>query len=132
PCASLRHLLSSLFGALALILAAVGLYGLMTYSVNRRPSEVGIRMALGAQRGEIAHMVLRELLLLVVIGLVVGIPVSIGASRFISSELYGLKPFDSVTIAVAGVTLMAIAALAGYPPARRASRVDPTVALRYE
>ncbi|MFZ0592267.1 MAG: ABC transporter permease [Bryobacteraceae bacterium] len=124
--------LSSLFGALALILAAVGLYGLMTYAVNRRTNELGIRMALGAQRGEIARMVLRESLLLVVIGLVVGIPVSLIASRLISSELYGLKPFDPITLAAAGLTLMAIAALAGYLPARRASRVDPMVALRYE
>lgn len=124
--------LSSLFGILALILAAVGLYGLMTYAVNRRTNEVGIRMALGAQRGEIARMVLRESLLLVIIGLAVGIPVSLGASRLISSELYGLKPFDPITIAAAGFILMAIAALAGYLPARRASRVDPMVALRYE
>jgi predicted permease len=124
--------LSSLFGALALILAAVGLYGLMTYAVNRRTSEMGIRMALGARPGEIARMVLRESLRLVIAGLAVGIPVSLGASRLISSELYGLKPFDPVTIVAAGFALMAIAAFAGYLPARRASRVDPMVALRYE
>lgn len=124
--------LSSLFGLLALTLAAVGLFGLMTYVINRRAGEIGIRMALGATRGQIAAMVLRETLLLVFTGLVVGIPLAIGASRLITNQLYGLKPDDPVTILIASLVMTSIAVLAGYLPARRASRVDPMVALRCE
>ncbi len=124
--------LSSLFGALALILATVGLYGLMTYAVNRRTGEIGIRMALGAQRARIAGMVLRETLLLVLIGLAIGVPAALGASRLIRSELYGLNADDPVTILIASSLMAGIATLAGYLPARRASRVDPMIALRHE
>jgi predicted permease len=124
--------LSSAFGALALLLAGVGLYGLMAYAVNRRTNEIGIRMALGARPAEIAGMVLRETLLLVGLGLAIGIPASMIASRLIASELYGLKSSDGTTILLAILLLAGIAALAGYLPARRASRVDPMIALRYE
>ena len=124
--------LSSMFGALALLLACVGLYGLMTYAVNRRTNEIGIRMALGAKSGEIAGMILRETLLLVILGLMVGIPAALGASRLIANELYGLQPGDPTTMLIASLVMAGIAALAGYLPAGRASRVDPMVALRYE
>ncbi len=124
--------LSSLFGALALLLAGVGLYGLTAYTVNRRTNEIGIRIALGAKRTQIARMVLRETLLLIIMGLAIGLPASFGASRLIASELYGLKSGDPSTILVASFLLAAIAAIATYLPARRASRVDPMVALRYE
>jgi predicted permease len=124
--------LSSAFGALALLMAAIGLYGLMAYAVNRRTNEIGIRMALGAKPAKIARMVLRETLLLVGIGLAIGIPAAMIASRLITSELYGLKPSDPATIFLASLVTAAIAALAGYLPARRASRVDPMIALRHE
>lgn len=124
--------LSTVFGVLAVILACVGLYGLMAYAVTRRTNEIGIRMALGAQRSQVAGMVLRETLTLVVMGLAIGIPASLAVSRLISSELYGLKPNDPLTILMAGIAMAGVAALAGYLPARRASRVDPMTALRYE
>jgi predicted permease len=124
--------LSSLFGALAVLLACVGLYGLMMYAVNRRTNEIGIRMALGAERRQIARMILRETVLMVAAGLAIGIPASFGLSKFIQSELYGLQPHDPITIAAASLLMGAIASLAAYLPARRASRVDPIVALRYE
>ena len=124
--------LSSLFGVLALLLAADGLYGLMTYAVNRRTGEIGIRMALGAARGQIAGMILRETLRLVLIGLGIGIPAAIAASRLIKSELYGLKSNDPMTLLIAISTMAGVAVLAAYLPARRASRVEPMVALRTE
>jgi predicted permease len=124
--------LSSLFGALALLLVGVGLYGLMTYAVNRRTGEIGIRMALGASRGQVASMILRETLQLVLIGLGIGIPAAIAASRLIKSELYGLKSDDPITLLVAVSIMAGIALLAAYLPARRASRVEPMAALRTE
>jgi predicted permease len=128
--------LSSFFGLLALLLACVGLYGIMSYAVIRRTSEIGIRMALGARRGEILGMVLRETLVLVTIGIAVGIPASLMVTRFAASVfsglLFGLKTTDVTTVAIASLLLMAVAAFAGFLPARRASRVEPTVALRYE
>jgi len=128
--------LSSFFGLLALLLACVGLYGIMSYAVVRRTSEIGIRMALGAQRVDILGMVLRETLVLVTIGVALGIPASLMATRFaasvISDLLYGLKATDVTTVGIAVVLLVAVAALAGFLPARRASRIEPTVALRYE
>jgi predicted permease len=124
--------LSSFFALLALVLACVGLYGMMSYAVARRTNEIGIRMALGAERVKILGMVLRESMTLAGIGLVIGVPAALAASRLIASMLYGLKPTDPLTIAAAAVVLAAVALLAGYLPARRASRVDPMVALRYE
>ncbi len=124
--------LSGMFGALAVVLACVGLYGLMAYAVNRRTNEIGIRIALGARRIQIAAMVLRETLLLVVIGLALGIPSAMGASHLIRSEIYGLKPDDAVTILLASSVMAGIAVLAGFLPARRAMHTDPMIALRSE
>ena len=124
--------LSSLFGALALLLAALGLYGLMTYATNRRTGEIGIRIALGATRGQIAGMVLRETLLLILVGLAIGVPAAAASSHLIRSELYGLRANDPLTILIASLIMVGIAAFAAYLPARRASRVDPMAALRTE
>jgi predicted permease len=124
--------LTSLFGVLAVLLACLGLYGLMSYSVARRSNEIGIRMALGADRSRILRWVLIEALGLVLFGLALGVPVALGATRLIASQLYGLKPNDALTLALATLLLAAVAILAGYIPARRATKVDPVVALRYE
>ncbi|HKV37081.1 MAG TPA: ABC transporter permease [Pyrinomonadaceae bacterium] len=124
--------LVSFFGVLALILACIGLYGVMAHGVARRTSEIGIRMALGARGGNIAWMILRETLVLVAIGLAIGIPTALFAAKFISSQLFGLKPADPVALIGAAVVLTLVALLAGYVPARRASRVNPLRALRYE
>ena len=124
--------LSTAFGALALVLAAIGLYGVLSYGVARRTNEIGIRMALGAQGGSVVRMVLRETAVLIVIGLVIGIPASLVCARFIESKLFGLKPADPLTLAVALGVLIAVALASGWFPARRAAKVDPLVALRYE
>jgi predicted permease len=124
--------LSGVFGVLALALACVGLYGTMSYTVARRTSEIGIRMALGARREEMLWMVLRETVLLVTLGIAIGLPAALAATRLIQDYLFGLKPTDPATIGVAVMMLAAIAVLAGYLPARRAARVDPMTALRYE
>lgn len=124
--------LVSFFGALALMLASIGLYGVMSHGVARRTNEIGIRMALGAERGHIAWMVLRETLFLVITGLVIGIPTALLAARLISNQLFGLGAGDPLTVIAAAVGLTVVALLAGYLPARRATRVDPLVALRYE
>jgi predicted permease len=120
----------ALFGGLALVIAAIGLFGLMSYSVSRRTNEIGIRMALGAQRGDVLGQVMRESIVLVVVGVVVGLAVAFGTGRFISTLLFGLEPTDAATNGLAIVVLLVVAGLAGYLPARRASRVDPMVALR--
>lgn len=124
--------LVSFFGVLGLLLCCIGLYGIMAHAVVRRTNEIGIRMALGAARTHILWMVLRESLLLVALGLAIGVPSAWGAARLISNQLFGLSPSDPVTLLTAVVLLTLVAALAGYLPARRASRVDPLVALRYE
>jgi predicted permease len=128
--------LSSFFGLLALLLACVGIYGILSYAVARRSSELGVRMALGAQRRDIVHMVLREALLVAAAGLALGIPASLLAARLasgvISDLLYGLKAADATSILLAAAALIVVAVFAGIWPARRASRVDPLVALRYE
>jgi predicted permease len=124
--------LVSFFGALALLLACIGLYGVMAHGVARRTNEIGIRMALGARGGNIAWMILRETLVLVIAGLVLGAPAALLAGRLISTQLFGLNPSDPGTLIGAAVVLTVVALLAGYIPARRASRVNPLVALRYE
>jgi putative ABC transport system permease protein len=125
-------LLSAGFGLLATILASVGLYGVMAFVVARRRKELGIRLALGAQRSDVIWLVMREVLLLLAIGLVVGIPAALGAGRFVSDQLYGIQPYDP-TIAIGTLLLLTVvSALAGLIPAHRASRIDPILALRYE
>ena len=124
--------LSGFFGLLALALACVGLYGIMSYGVASRTGEIGIRMALGAQGRDVRRMVMRESLALVLVGLAAGLPAALAAPRLVSTLLYGLTPSDPVSIGLAGLALCLVALLAGYLPARRASRVDPVVALRCE
>jgi predicted permease len=125
-------LLSGFFGALAALLAAIGLYGVMAYAVARRTREIGIRMALGAQPKSVLWLVMREAIRLVVIGMVIGVGGALISTRWISTLLFGLTPTDPLTIGIASLLLMAVAALAAYLPARRASRVDPMVVLRHE
>jgi predicted permease len=125
-------LLSAFFGGLALLLAAIGLYGLMAYSVARRSREIGIRMALGARRGLMQWMILRETLLLALKGVVIGLPCAAAASRLIAGMLYGIGTGDPVTFVLVPLLLAAVAALAGFVPARRAMRLDPIAALHYE
>jgi len=124
--------LSGFFGVLALLLASIGLYGLMAYTVTRRTSEIGIRMALGAQRRNVLWLVLRETLVLVLFGVAIGLPLAFASTRLIASHLFGVTPNDPTTIAMATVLLVIVALLACYLPARRAARVDPMVALRCE
>ena len=124
--------LAAFFGLLALLLACVGLYGVMSYGVARRTNEIGIRMALGARGRSVLWLVLREALVLVVIGLVVGVLASLALTKTAASLLYELKPNDPLTIAMATIVLMMVALVAGYLPARRAARVDPMIALRDE
>jgi putative ABC transport system permease protein len=127
-----RTLLIALFGVLALILAAIGIFGVISYSVSRRTHELGIRMALGAQSAAVLSMILRETLALTLFGIAVGIPCALAAARLITRLLFKVKPYDPVTLVLVPLALLAIAIFAGYIPARRATKVDPMVALRYE
>jgi macrolide transport system ATP-binding/permease protein len=120
------------FAVLALLIACVGLYGTMSYSVVRQAGEIGIRMALGAPRGAVVWMVLRRVLLLAAAGLAVSVPAAMSAFRVVKSFLFETQPNDPGTLAVAAVVLLSAAILAGYGPARRASRIDPLAALRHE
>jgi ABC-type antimicrobial peptide transport system permease subunit len=124
--------LVSFFGLLALLLSCVGLYGIMAHAVVRRTNEIGIRMALGAERRNIVWMVLKETLMLIGIGMFIGVPSAWAAAHLISSQLFGLNPSDPLTLLTAVVLLTSVAVLAGYLPARKASRLDPLAALRYE
>jgi ABC-type antimicrobial peptide transport system permease subunit len=124
--------LSGAFGLLALVLACVGLYGVMSYGVAVRTNEIGIRMALGAQKADVLRLVLREAALLVLAGVGAGLPAALCAALLASGLLYGVTPADPVSVSLAVLLMFAVAALAGYIPARRAAKVDPMVALRYE
>ncbi len=124
--------LSTFFGLLAIFLSAIGIYGLMSYLVSRRTNEIGIRMALGAERTHVRWLVMREVLILVSVGIAIGVPAALLSSRLVASMLFGLSATDTGSMLAAAAVMLAIAALAGYLPARRASRVDPMVALRYE
>ena len=124
--------LSTFFGVLALLLACVGLYGVMSYTVAGRTREIGVRMALGARRSDVLGLVLRESMLLVAIGLVAGIPLALASTRVLHSFLFGLKSTDPLSLIAVIVLLGIVAAVAGFIPARRAARIDPMVALRYE
>ena len=122
----------ALFGGLALVVASVGLFGVMSYSVSRRTNEIGIRMALGAERRDVLRLVIGESMALVVAGMAIGTAAALAAGRLVASLIYGLAPTDAVTFALAMVVMFVVSAVAGYLPARRASRVDPLVALRCE
>ena len=124
--------LSAFFGLLAVSLACIGIYGLMSYAVTRRTHEIGLRMALGAERGRVLWQIMREILLLVLAGVAIGLPVALACDRWIASMLFGLRSTDAMSFAGAAVLLLVVAAIAGYLPARRASLIDPMVALRYE
>ncbi len=124
--------LSSFFGLLSLLLAAIGLYGILAFSVSRRTREIGIRISLGAQPGAVLRMVLRQGLILTLLGVGFGLAASLGATRLLESQLFGVTPTDPVTFVVAPILLLAVALLAGLVPARRATNVDPLIAIRQE
>jgi putative ABC transport system permease protein len=124
--------LLGIFAGVAVLLAAVGIYGVMSYSVSERTHEIGIRMALGAERSDVLGLIAKLWLKLTFIGVAIGVALALGVARLISSFLFGVKPTDPLTYAAVAVGLAAIALLACYIPARRAMKVDPLVALRYE
>jgi predicted permease len=124
--------LSSFFGGLSLVLVCIGLYGLLSYEVTRRTHEIGIRLALGAQRGDVLRLVIRQGAILAVLGALIGIAAALAVTRYLQSFLFGVKPSDPVTIVAVAFGLIAVALLASYIPARRAMKTDPMVALRYE
>ena len=124
--------LSSGFGLLATLLAAVGLYGVMAYTVERRTREIGVRMAIGAATRDVLWLVMREVVQLLAVGIIVAIPAACLLGRYVRSQLYGIEPVDALSIAAATVGIALVAVTAGYVPARRAARIDPIQALRYE
>jgi len=125
-------LLSAGFGLLATLLAAIGLYGVMAFVVARRTKELGIRIALGAQRSSVIWLVMREVLLLLGIGLAVGVPAAIGLGRYVAAQLYGITANDPWIAGTTIALLVTVASAAGLIPANRASRIDPILALRFE
>jgi putative ABC transport system permease protein len=124
--------LLSIFGLLALALATTGIYGVMSYSVAQRTQEIGVRMALGAQATDVRRMVLRQGMLPAVLGAAAGVVVAIALGRLIANLLYGISPSDPLTLGAVSLSLVAVALVACYVPARAATRVDPLVALRYD
>ncbi len=124
--------LSSVFGVLATLLASIGLYGVMAYTVARRTREIGIRMAIGAGKGDVLSLVMREVFLLLAIGMAIALPASWLLSQYVRSQLYGVDPVDPLSVTSAVIAITAVALLAGYVPARRATQIDPMRALRYE
>ena len=125
-------LLSAFFGALALLIAAIGLAGMVSYSVSRRRSEIGIRAALGATRSSLIGLVMRDVAVITAAGLIAGVTAGFASGSFISTMLYGLEPDDPSTAVIAAAVLGAVAVLAGYIPARRAAKIDPIECLRSE
>jgi predicted permease len=130
--ARFRTMLLGLFAAMAMVLAAIGIFGVISYSVSCRTNEIGVRVALGASRSSILRMILRETLALALAGMALGVPCALAASRLVGHMLFGVSASDPATLAAVTLALAAVATLAGYLPARRAMRVDPMVALRYE
>jgi putative ABC transport system permease protein len=125
-------ILLAVFAALALVLSCVGIYGVISYVVGQRTHEIGIRMALGAQRGDVLRLVLGEGVRMALVGVACGIAAALGLTRLMAEELFGVTAQDPLTFAVVAILLTLVALLACYLPARRAMRVDPVVALRYE
>jgi ABC-type antimicrobial peptide transport system permease subunit len=124
--------LASFFGLLALLLTSIGLYGVMSYNVAGKTNEIGIRLALGAQTGDVLRLILRQGMLLTAVGVAIGLAGALVLTRLMTTLLFGVTPTDAVTFTVVSLALIAVALLACYIPARRATKVDPLVALRYE
>ena len=124
--------LCSIFGILALLLASIGIYGTLAYSVSGRTAEIGIRMALGAQRSDVIWLVVRDLLVIMMVGLIAGLPITLGGTRWLKSFLFGVQPADPFALAASVILIVGIALLAGYLPAHRAAKIDPMRALRHE
>ncbi len=124
--------LCAAFAGLALVIACVGLYGTVAFNVARRTNEIGIRVTLGAQRGRIVWMILRDVLILTAVGLLVGVPLALAGSSYVRSLLYGIEPTDPVALAIGVAALIVCGLAAGLIPARRASRIDPMIAVRHE
>jgi ABC-type antimicrobial peptide transport system permease subunit len=120
------------FGAFTLFLASMGLHGLTAYSVVRRTSEIGVRVALGAQQADVLRMILRQVVGITLAGLAIGVPAAIAAARLVRALLFGVGPADPVSVAGAALVMLVVATSAGFFPARRAARLDPLLALRQE
>jgi ABC-type antimicrobial peptide transport system permease subunit len=120
------------FGAFALLLASIGLHGITAYSVARRTSEIGVRVALGAEQGDVLRLILRQVIGITIVGVGIGVPAAIGAAQLVRASLFGVGPADPLSVTGAALAMIAVAVSAGFFPARRAARLDPLVALRCE